>query len=101
VKIMGRCKSCGREFPLDLAVSPENAGHCPFCGVPLDPHYGGVLVKALDALERAGTVMVKTLHEAKMLGPNLELDTESILGPIRDALGAREAAVAERKAAAS
>ena len=100
MKIQGRCRVCGRDFPIDLAVAPEAAGHCPFCGVPLDPHYAGVLVNALAAVQRAGTVMERTLNEAKMLGPNLEIDPESILGPIRAAIGTREQASAERKAVA-
>lgn len=100
MKIQGRCRVCGRDFPIDLVLSPEVAGHCPFCGVPLDAHYGGVLVKALAALERAGTVMERTLNETKMLGPNLDIDSSSILRPLQQALGEREAASAERKAIA-
>lgn len=97
MKIQGRCRNCGRDFPIDLVISAEVAGHCPFCGEPLDPHYGAVLVKALDALQRTGSAMEKVLGEAKMLGPNLELDAETVVGPVRDALGEREAASAERK----
>lgn len=100
MKIQGRCRVCARDFPIDLVIAPEFAGHCPFCGTSLDPHYGAVLVKSLDALQRTGNAMEKVLNEAKMLGPNLELDTESIMRPIREALGMREAASAERKAVA-
>jgi hypothetical protein len=100
LKIQGRCRVCGRDFPIDLVLSPDVAGHCPFCGTPLDPHYGGVLVTTLAALERAGTIMERTLNEAKMLGPNLDIDASSILDPLRSALEAREAASAERKAVA-
>lgn len=97
MKIQGRCRSCGRDFPIDLVIAAEFAGHCPFCGESLDAHYGAVLVKALEALQRTGSSMEKVLGEAKMLGPNLELDTETVLGPIREALGLREVASAERK----
>lgn len=100
MKIQGRCRVCGRDFPLDLVTSPDVAGHCPFCATPLDPHYGAVLIKALAALDRAGSAMERTLTEAKMLGPNLEIDASSLIGPLRRALGEREAASAERKAVA-
>ena len=99
MKIIGRCRNCGREFPIDLLLEdPRRQGHCPFCGVPIDQHYGALLVDALEQLQRVGTIMVSTLKKVESFGPNLEIDAESILGPIRDALGAREAASARRKA---
>lgn len=99
MKIQGKCRNCGREFPIDLLLQdPQSAGRCPFCGVPMDIHYGANLIEALEQLQRVGTIMTATLKKVESLGPNLELDIESVLGPIRDALGAREAASAQRKA---
>lgn len=99
MKIQGRCRNCGRDFPIDLLLSdPRRAGHCPFCGVPIDIHYGAQLIDALGQLERAGTIMESTLKKVESFGPNLELDAESVLGPIRKALGAREEASAKRRA---
>lgn len=99
MKISGRCRNCDREFTIDmLQQDPRRTGQCPFCGVPLDKHYGALLVTALEQLEKAGTFMVSTLKRAESFGPNLEIDFESMLGPIREGLGARAEASARRKA---
>lgn len=98
MKIEGRCRNCGRDFPIDLLLQdPQRAGRCPFCGVPIDQHYGALLVDALEQLQRVGTIMTATLKKVESLGPNLDIDAESVVGPIRAALGAREAASARRK----
>ena len=99
MKILGRCRNCGREFPVDLLIQdPAKAGRCPFCGVPIDQQYGALLVDALAQLQRAGSIMEATLKKVESFGPNLEINAESVLGPIREALGARETASARRKA---
>jgi hypothetical protein len=99
VRIQARCRACGREFPVDLlAQDPLRAGRCPFCGVAIDQSYGPLLVEALAQLERAGTLMEATLKRVESFGPNLEIDAESVLGPLRRALGAREEASARRRA---
>ena len=99
MKIEGRCRNCGREFPIDLLLEdPRRAGRCPFCGVPIDIHYGAQFIEALEQLQRAGTIMQATLKKVESYGPNLDLDAESILGPIRDAIGAREEASSKRRA---
>jgi hypothetical protein len=98
VKIEGRCRNCGREFPIDLVIASERPGHCPFCGIPLDNDYAALLVEALGQLQTIGQRMVGVLERARAVGENLEVDAESVLGPIRAALGAREEASAERRA---
>jgi hypothetical protein len=99
LKIQGRCRNCGRDFPIDLLFEdPRRAGRCSFCGVPMDQQYGPLLVTSLEQLERAGTFMVSTLKRVESFGPNLEIDEESILGPIREAIGKRQEASARRKA---
>ena len=98
MKIQGRCRNCGRDFPIDLVTEdPQRAGHCPFCGVPIDQHYGAQFIDALEQLQRVGTIMTATLKKVESFGPNLEIDAESVLGPIRQALGAREEASAKRR----
>lgn len=98
MKIQGRCRNCGRDFPIDLLLEdPHRVGRCPFCGVPIDQHYSAQFVEALEQLQRAGTVMEATLKKVESFGPNLEIDAELILGPIRTALGAREAASQKRR----
>jgi hypothetical protein len=99
LKIMGRCRNCGRDFPIDLLIQdPRRAGHCPFCDVVIDQQYGALFVEALEQLQRVGTIMTATLKKVESFGPNLEIDQESVLGPIREALTARETASAKRKA---
>ena len=99
MKIEGRCRNCGRDFPIDLLLQdPRRAGHCPFCGVPIDIHYGAQFIEALQQLERAGSIMTSTLKKVESFGPNLDIDDESVLGPIRVALGAREEASKKRRA---
>jgi len=99
VKIQGRCRNCSRDFPVDLLLQdPRRQGRCPFCGIPIDQEYGALLVEALEQLEKVGTAMTNTLKRVESFGPNLELDAESVLAPIRDALRAREEASAKRKA---
>lgn len=98
MKIQGRCRNCGRDFPIDLLLQDaRRAGHCPFCGVPIDQHYGALFVEALEQLQRVGTIMTSTLKKVESFGPNLDIDAESVLGPIREALGAREEASAKRR----
>jgi len=99
VKIEGRCRNCGREFPIDLVISPpETAGRCPFCGIPLDVEYNALLVEALTKLQVIGSQMEAILERSKAVGENLEVKAETILGLIRSALGAREEASAGRRA---
>lgn len=98
MKIEGRCRNCGRDFPIDLLLQdPRRAGHCPFCGVPIDIHYGAQFIEALQQLERAGTIMTATLKKVESFGPNLDIDEESVLGPIGKALGEREEASRKRR----
>lgn len=99
MKIQGRCRNCGREFPIDEVLAPpDTAGRCPFCGKALDREYNALLVDALGLLQRVGEQMVTVLERAKAVGENLDIDADTILGPIRDALGAREEASAQRRA---
>jgi hypothetical protein len=89
VKINGRCRVCNREFPIDVLVSSDAAGHCPFCGTPLDAHYGAMLVNALAAVQAAGSALEHALDALGHYGPNLELDVSTILEPIEAALTQR------------
>ena len=98
MKIKGRCRNCGRDFPIDMVTGPGNPGHCPFCGIPLDADYAAMLIDALRSLETIGTQMVNVLERTRAVGDNLAVDAESIIGPIREALVAREEASAGRRA---
>jgi threonine synthase len=99
VKIIGRCRNCGRDFPIDVVTAePKLAGRCPFCGKPLDIQYAPVLVEALRQLQAAGTLIEAVLERAISLGTNLEIEEDSVLEPMTAALRARARASAERKA---
>lgn len=98
MKIEGRCRNCGRDFPIDLVIGADRPGHCPFCGIPLDHDYSALLADALGGLQKIGQQMENILERARAVGENLQIDPETILGPIRAALGKREEASAERRA---
>lgn len=99
MKIEGRCRICGRAFPIDvLLADPQRTGRCPFCGEHFDIHYGALLVESLKQLEQAGTVMQGILERTNSLGPALEIDAATVLEPIREALRAREVVSKERRA---
>ncbi len=89
MKIKGRCRTCDRDFPVDVLLASQSAGHCPFCGTALDAHYGAMLVNSLTALQRAGSAMGHALEQLSQFGPNFDLDDESVLEPIRTALAQR------------
>lgn len=102
MKIQGRCRNCGRGFPIDeVLTAPETAGMCPFCGMALDREYHALLVEALGAVQSIGRQMVNVLERAKAVGENLEIDPESVLAPIRAALVAREESSARRRETAT
>lgn len=86
MKIKGRCRNCQREFPVDVLLTSDSAGHCPFCGTPMDPHYGSSFLNALEAVERAGSQMEGALVQLSAMGTNFELDTGSVLEPLEAAL---------------
>lgn len=99
MKIDGRCRVCGRSFPIDMVVGPaESAGRCPFCGKAFDSDYDALLVESLVRLQGLGSAMETMLERTKSVGENLEIDAESILTPLRTALGEREERTAERHA---
>jgi hypothetical protein len=90
VKIEGRCKVCSRDFPIDVLIaSPESKGRCPFCGELMDPRYESLFVREMERVELTGTAFERALERAGSFGPNFEIDPESILTPIRQALERR------------
>lgn len=96
MKIKGRCAVCGRDFPADLVISGETAGRCPFCGTPMDADYSGNFVNALAALQRAGGAVEAAMDQLAGLGPNFDLDENSLMDPIRAALAQRAKAAAAK-----
>jgi hypothetical protein len=84
VKIRGTCTNCGREF---LQEQLEGAGgHCPWCGKPFSSDYTSLVMQALRQADEAGDALEGALKELASVDPNMELDEEAVLGPIREAL---------------
>ena len=88
MKIKGTCRRDGRDFMIDQVI--ESGGACPWDGEPFENDYAVVLVDSLrDAQERAG-LLVESLEKVAALRPDLTLQAESIIGPIRAQLARLE-----------
>jgi len=84
MKIKGTCARCGREFLAQQVV--EAHGHCPWCGQAFNRDYTAVLTQALQEAELAGNRLQDALQQIAGLELAMELDDETVLGPIRDEL---------------
>lgn len=84
MKIKGTCARCGREFLAQQVV--EAHGHCPWCGQAFNRDYTAVLTQALQEAEVAGNRLQDALQQIAGLELAMELDDETVLGPIRDEL---------------
>ena len=90
------CRACDRTFPLAMATDPESrAGYCPFCGEILAFQYGGTLVDTADRVIALGKEFTHQLILLGELAGGFKIETESITGPIADALGSQDKLVAE------
>lgn len=87
MRIRGTCANCGREF-LPEQVS-EAGGHCPWCGKAFNRDYTALLVQALEQADRAGDVLEDALRDiASIEELAMDIDEESVLEPLREALRA-------------
>jgi PHP family Zn ribbon phosphoesterase len=86
MKIKGTCVRCGREFLAQQVI--EAHGHCPWCGQAFNRDYTAVLTQALQEAEEAGNRLQNALQQIAGLELAMELDDETVLGPIRDELRA-------------
>jgi hypothetical protein len=86
MKIKGTCGHCGREFLAGQVV--EGHGHCPWCGKAFNRDYTAVLANTLREAEAAGDLFQAALEQIGGMDLAMELDDESVLGPLRDALRA-------------
>jgi hypothetical protein len=78
MKIKGTCSRCGREF---LAVQVVESH-----GQAFNKDYTAVLANALREAEAHGQSFQASLEQIGGMELAMELDEESVLGPLRDAL---------------
>jgi transposase-like protein len=85
VKIRGTCANCGREFLPEQVI--EAGGHCPWCGKAFNRDYTALLVQALRQADEAGDDLEAALKDmASIEELAMDIDEESVLEPLRDAL---------------
>ncbi|MGH2686022.1 MAG: hypothetical protein ACRDJP_11210 [Actinomycetota bacterium] len=85
MRIRATCRNCGREVLPQQVV--DAGGHCPWCGIAFTRDYTSIIVRSLREAEVAGEALQDALEQvAEVEELGLELDEESILQPLRDAL---------------
>jgi hypothetical protein len=85
MRIKGTCTNCGREFMPEQVVAA--GGHCPWCGKAFDRDYTALLLQALQQAQRAGDELEAALDQiADLEALAMQIDEESVLQPLRDAL---------------
>lgn len=94
IKIM--CRACERAYPLTMAVDPEGRpGHCPFCGEILAFQYGGTFIDAAERVLAIGGEFVHALTALAELAGGFAIEQDSVLVPVKDALGVQDRLIAE------
>lgn len=86
MKIKGTCHRCGREFLAQQVF--ESHGHCPWCGLAFNADYTSTLAQALQQAEAAGTLLEQALDRMHGMDLAMDLDDETMVGPIRESLRA-------------
>ncbi|HJV04321.1 MAG TPA: hypothetical protein VJ868_03580 [Actinomycetota bacterium] len=87
MRIRGTCANCGREFLPEQVVAA--GGHCPWCGKAFNRDYTALLVEELQRADQAGGVLQDALEQiADIEELAMEIDEESVLEPLREALRA-------------
>ncbi len=85
MRIRGTCANCGREFLPEQMV--EAGGHCPWCGKAFNADYTSLLIQALRLANAAGDTLEDALKDIGSVEElAMEIDEESILEPLREAL---------------
>ena len=85
MRIRGTCANCGREFMPAQVI--EAGGHCPWCGKAFNRDYTSLLIQALRQAGAAGDALEDALKDIGSIEElAMEIDEESILEPLREAL---------------
>ena len=90
MKITLRDRESGREFLVGQVI--DSHGHNPWTGQPLSKEYTAVLAEGLSAVEIAGTALEDALDRIIGMAPELELEADTVLAPIRERLDRLNAA---------
>jgi transposase-like protein len=87
MRIRGTCANCGREFLPEQVIGA--GGHCPWCGKAFNRDYTSLLVQALRQADEAGNALEAALKDIGSIEElAMEIDDESVLEPLREALRA-------------
>jgi hypothetical protein len=90
------CRSCGRTFPLAMATDPESRpGYCPFDGEVLAFQYTGTLIDTADRVMGLGSEFVHQLTLLAELAGAFQIEPDSILDAVRDAISAQDKLIAQ------
>jgi hypothetical protein len=84
VKITLYDRESGREFLVRQVV--DSHGHNPWTGRPLSNEYTAVLAEGLEAVEIAGTALQDALDRIIGMAPEMTIEAETLMGPIRERL---------------
>lgn len=90
MKITMHDPATGREFLVAQVIGSH--GHNPWTGQPLTREYNAVLAEGLVALEIAGSAMEAALDRITGMAPDLRIDPDTILAPLRERLDRLNAA---------
>ncbi|CAN5177392.1 hypothetical protein BH20ACT24_BH20ACT24_02120 [soil metagenome] len=84
MKIKVYHRECGREMLVQQIL--ESQGHCPWDGKPFNKDYTAILAEALEAAEAAGGRLENALEKIAGMEPNLSIQEDTILLPLRNHL---------------
>jgi hypothetical protein len=96
VDIKITCRACERTYPLEMTYDPEGRpGHCPMCGEVLAFQYSATYVEVAQQVQALADSFTRQLTLFAELAGGFEIDKDSVLRPVTDALGAQDSLVAE------
>ena len=91
-----KCRACERTIPLAMAIDPESRpGFCPLCGESLAFQYVDTFVDTANRVVAFGKEFVHQLIGLAELAGGFEIEKESVVEPVNEALGAQDRLVAQ------
>lgn len=93
MKLMARCRHCGRNLQLDQLLDPSTMGRCPWCGTLLTPNYTALVPDLVRRAERAGDELKRALRLLTSGWAGFRLLPESILEQLENAIRSETAPV--------